>query len=225
MARRTKRAVEVEGATGDVVADGAGDGEGFAGEHGLVDGAAAVEDEAVEGDAVAGENADEVVGLDGGEGEEGFGEGGVVGRGFVEPRSQRRDLGHPVCGKGQEAGVGGFELGEAAEGAGGAGAGAGFEPAAGEEEGEDEDDGFVVDVGGEAVAGEGCGRDGGGEGGGEGGEGAERDQGVHVGGAVARGAPGGGVDLGRGEEHGGEGERAEDPADGLGGEIHERRWA
>ena len=62
-----------------------------------------------------------------------------------------------------------------------------------------------------------CGCYRGGEGGGEGGEGSERDQGVHVGGAVARGSPGGGVDLGRGEEHGGEGERAEDPADGLGG--------
>jgi hypothetical protein len=62
-----------------VVTDGAGDREGFAGEHGLVDGTAAVEDEAVEGNAVAGEDADEVVGLDSREGEEGFGCGGVVG--------------------------------------------------------------------------------------------------------------------------------------------------
>ena len=168
-----------------------------------------MEDEAVERDAVAGKDADEVVGLDGGEGKEGFGKAAVVGRGRVDPRSQRRDLGHPVLWQGQEAGVGGFELSEASEGAGGAGAGAGFEPAAGEEEGEDEDDGFEVDVGGEAAADEVCGCYRGGEGGGEGREGSERDQGVHVGGAVACGSPGGGVDLGRGEEHGGEGERAE----------------
>jgi len=106
-------AVEVEGSAVDLVADGAGDGEGFAGEHGLVDGAAAVEYEAVEGDAVSGENADEIVGLDGGERKECFGEGGVVGRGHVVdggdiPRSQRRDLGHPVWRHSQEAGVGGF---------------------------------------------------------------------------------------------------------------------
>jgi hypothetical protein len=108
-----------------------------------------VDDEAVEGDAVAGKDADEVVGLDGREGEEGFGCGGVVGG---------------VQWEVEESGVGDFELGEAAEGAGGAGSGSGFEPAAGEEEGEDEDDGFEVDVGGEAVAGEVGGRDRGGEG-------------------------------------------------------------
>gem|GEM_PF-4382980 len=116
-----------------------------------------------------------------------------------------------------------LELGEAAEGAGGPGTGAGFEPSACQKEGEDEDDGFVVDVGGEAVAREVGGSDGGGEGGGEGGQGSERDQGVHVGGAVACGAEGGSVDFWRGEEHGSEGEGAEEPAEGLGGEIHEGR--
>ncbi len=72
------------------------------------------------------------------------------------------------------------------------------------------------------MAREGCGRDGGGEGGGEGCEGSERDEGVHVGGAVARGSPCGGVDIRGGEEHGGKGERAEDPANELGGNVHQR---
>ncbi len=78
-----------------------------------------MEDEAVEGNAVAGEDADEVVGFDGGEGEEGFGKVAVVEGGVVWWDRE-------------EAGVGGFELGEAAEGAGGAGAGTDFEPTTGE---------------------------------------------------------------------------------------------
>ena len=49
-----EHAVEIERAADDAVAARAGDGQRLAGEHGLVDGAAAVEDDAVDGDAVAG---------------------------------------------------------------------------------------------------------------------------------------------------------------------------
>ncbi len=112
---------------------GAGDGQGLAGDGGFVYGAAAGDDLAVEWNAVAGEDAKDVAygygverqqGLAGAE--EGF---GVCRGGVCEP-----------------AGFFNFEPGEAAEVAHGAVTGAGLQPAASEQEGEDENDGLVVDV-------------------------------------------------------------------------------
>ena len=62
-------AVVVDGAGDDGVAGFAGDGEGFAGEHGFIDAARAFDDDAVGGDAVAGADEDVVADVEGGDGD------------------------------------------------------------------------------------------------------------------------------------------------------------
>jgi hypothetical protein len=86
----------------------------------------------------------------------------------------------------------------------GAAFGAGIEPAAKEQEAEDEQHGVVVDVGLESITEEEAGREGGRERIGEGCAGTEGDERVHVGAAVAGGGPGGAVDDAAAPDHAGQ---------------------
>ena len=100
------------------------DRDGFAGEHGFVDPGGAVDHLAVDRDALAGADADEVAGED-------LGDGDLH---ASSPRATTRA-------------VRGLQRHEAADGFAGAALGAGLERAAEQDEGDDDGGGFEIDVG------------------------------------------------------------------------------
>ena len=174
-----KRSGAVEGTGRDVCARGFGDGEGFAREHRFIDGGRAGFKRAIDGDAFGGLDEEAVAE---GDGIDGDGDPGVV---AAKP------------------GGGGSELGEFADGFGGLMAGAGFHGAASEDEAENEDDGFEVDVVDEAgEASQGVSKRS---------AGAEGDERAHVGVAVAKAAERFDVILASGAGHDVEGEGELDP--------------
>ena len=132
-------AVEIERAADDAIAGLSRDGERFAGDQRFVDGGDAGEDEAVDGDALAGTEDDDVAGDDLGEGNFDF----VT---FAQKVRRLR-----------------LELHECVQGIEGAALRAGIEPAAEQKKAENQEDRVVVDVGVEAVAVEDAGHGGGGE--------------------------------------------------------------
>jgi len=177
----------VDGAGGDGIAGGFFGGDGFAGEHGFVDGGAAVEDGAVDGDLRTGADAKGVADVD------------VCGGDFLV-----------VAGGVDADGGGRGEVEEGFEREGGVGAGAELEHLSEKDEDDDDGGGFEVDIDGAVFAhrgGEEAGREEGDDAETVGGGDAEGDQREHVPVAAAEGAgaadeerPAGPEDDGGGEE-------------------------
>jgi hypothetical protein len=190
-----ERAVEVDGAADDLGLRLLEDGGGLAGKERFVDTGGAGEDEAVDGDALAGAQQNVVAGMEFGDGEFGF---------------------DTVA---EDAGGGRDKLGEGGEGGLRAALGASVQPGAQQEEGEDEVDRFEVHVGGEAVREEDVWREGRRGGPGEGGKSADRDQGAHVRRAVACRCEGAAVGFGAENSHHRDREDEQEPARGRCGEM------
>ena len=159
-------AVDVDGAGEDGVAGGLGDGQALAGEDGFVEGAGAVEDDAVDGGLLAGSEADGVADVDVG--------GGDVA--FEAVLDDPRRLGG--------------ELEQSGKCGGGSELDAGFEGAAESDETDDDQGGVEEDVAGGAGGLERGGEEGGDGAVAPGGGDADDDQGVHVGGASGGGEGG-----------------------------------
>ena len=186
-----ERAVEIERATDDAIAGLADDGEGFAGDQGFVDGGDAGEDDAIDGDALAGTEHDDVSGDD------------LRERNFdfaaVAQKARRLRL----------------ELHEFVQGVEGAALRARIEPAAEQKKAEDEQDRVVVHVGVEAEAAENAGHGGGGERIGECRAGAQSHQGVHVGAAMDGRGPGLAIDDAAAPDHAGQSDGQHDVLQGC----------
>src|SRR6185437_7771699 len=128
-----EHAVEVECAADDALAARACDGQRLSGEHGFVDGTAAVQDRAVYGNAIASQDAKNVAG-----GERVRGEDGLRRGDKVWLLGSEIDIQQACCRCG--------DLSEPAYGARRLTAGACFQPAACQQEAEDKDDGLEVNV-------------------------------------------------------------------------------
>ena len=179
----------IDGAAHDLVSRVPLDGHRFAGEHRLVDAALPVDDDAVGGDRLAGSHAELVT----------IAASCAMGTSTSPPGRTTRT----VWGRSAEQPI---------ERRRGATLGALLEPLAGDDEGDDADDRFVVDGGRHAVPLEPGSGDRGGDAEEQRRAGAERDEGVHVGRAVLGGGPGAHVEMATVNEHHGERQGQQDPA-------------
>ncbi|MNE00361.1 hypothetical protein D3C80_927690 [compost metagenome] len=144
----------VQGAADDLGAGGLLNRDGFAGQHGFVEIGRALGHHAVDGDALAGADDDDVAGLDG---------------------VDRHVLFDAVA---HDAGGLGLHRHQAADGLAGLTLGAGLDPAPDQDQGDDDGGGFEIDVG--RAGGQQAGGEGGDRREGPGGARAQHHQGVHV---------------------------------------------